>query len=249
MATLRSPAKAWSPNASAFGPKGHRTGGSIHFVINNQIGFTTNPHYSRSSPYCSDMARMIEAPIFHVNGDDPEAVVHFAKIATEFRQPFQKPVVIDMFCYRRFGHNETDEPVFTQPTMYKIKSHPTIVESLRKNLSTRRHDGADADDMQGGGPRQARSRVQHAEGYKPNKADWLDGRWSGMGCRRRSAPRHYRVAIEALKDIGRRFTAMPRDFDAHKTIVKLMEKRPRDDRDRRRHRLGAWPSTWPSARC
>ena len=92
------------------GLKGHRTGGSIHFIINNQIGFTTNPRYSRSSPYCSDVAKMVEAPIFHVNGDDPEAVVHVAKIATEFRQKFQKPVVIDMFCYRRHGHNETDEP-------------------------------------------------------------------------------------------------------------------------------------------
>ena len=88
------------------GLKGHRTGGSLHFIINNQIGFTTSPRFSRSSPYCSDVAKMVEAPIFHVNGDDPEAVVHVAKIATEFRQRFQKPVVVDMFCYRRFGHNE-----------------------------------------------------------------------------------------------------------------------------------------------
>jgi len=118
------------------GLKGHRTGGSIHFVINNQIGFTTNPRYSRSSPYCSDVALMIEAPIFHVNGDDPEAVVHVAKIATEFRQRFQKPVVIDMFCYRRHGHNESDEPAFTQPQMYKtIKSHPGVVEMYGKRLA------------------------------------------------------------------------------------------------------------------
>ena len=97
------------------GLRGHRTGGSIHFIINNQIGFTTDPRFSRSSPYPSDVAKMVEAPIFHVNGDDPEAVVFAAKVATEYRQRFQKPVVIDMFCYRRFGHNEGDEPAFTQP--------------------------------------------------------------------------------------------------------------------------------------
>ncbi|MEL7544687.1 MAG: thiamine pyrophosphate-dependent enzyme, partial [Pseudomonadota bacterium] len=111
------------------GLRGHRTGGSIHFIVNNQIGFTTSPHASRSSPYPSDVARMIEAPIFHVNGDDPEAVTYVAKVAIEFRQRFGKPVVIDMFCYRRHGHNEGDEPMFTQPLMYKtIKSHPTVVK-------------------------------------------------------------------------------------------------------------------------
>src|SRR6267378_1173677 len=111
---------------SLSGLRGHRTGGSVHFIVNNQIGFTTYPRYARSSPYPSDVAKMIEAPIFHVNGDDPEAVVYAAKVATEFRQKFQHPVVIDMFCYRRFGHNEGDEPSFTQPLMYKaIRAHPS----------------------------------------------------------------------------------------------------------------------------
>ena len=111
------------------GLKGHRTGGSIHFVINNQIGFTTSPMYSRSSPYPTDVAKMIEAPVFHVNGDDPEAVVYVAKVAIEFRQRFGRPVVIDMFCYRRFGHNEGDEPSFTQPLMYsKIRGHETTLD-------------------------------------------------------------------------------------------------------------------------
>ena len=117
------------------GLKGYRTGGSVHFIVNNQIGFTTYPRYSRSSPYPSDVAKMIEAPIFHVNGDDPEAVVYAAKVATEFRQKFQKPVVIDMFCYRRFGHNEGDEPAFTQPLMYKaIRAHPSTLEIYAKKL-------------------------------------------------------------------------------------------------------------------
>ena len=111
------------------GLRGHRTGGSVHVIVNNQIGFTTNPRYARTSPYPSDVAKMIEAPIFHANGDDPEAVVFAAKVATEFRQRFHKPVVIDVFCYRRHGHNEGDEPAFTQPLMYKvIATHPTTLE-------------------------------------------------------------------------------------------------------------------------
>ena len=117
------------------GLKGYRTGGSLHFIINNQIGFTTDPRYSRSSPYPSDLAKMIEAPIFHVNGDDPEAVVHVANLAIEFRQSFHKPVVIDMFCFRLYGHNEGDEPAFTQPVMYKeIRAHKSTLEIYGERL-------------------------------------------------------------------------------------------------------------------
>jgi 2-oxoglutarate dehydrogenase E1 component len=210
------------------GLKGHRTGGSIHFIINNQIGFTTNPRYSRSSPYCSDVARMIEAPIFHVNGDDPEAVVHCAKIATEFRQTFQKPVVIDMFCYRRFGHNETDEPAFTQPIMYrKIKSHPPTSDIYQKKLVSEgviTKDAADA--MRAEFRQKLEGEFEQAASYKPNKADWLDGRWSGMGFADDEARRGTTAVDEAvLKDIGRRITAIPSDFEAHKGVIKLMEKR------------------------
>ena len=177
------------------GLKGHRTGGSIHFIINNQIGFTTNPRYSRSSPYCSDVARMIEAPIFHVNGDDPEAVVHVAKVATEFRQKFQKPVVIDMFCYRRFGHNESDEPAFTQPLMYKtIKGHPTAVEIYSKQLIDEGVVTAeDVEDDEDGVPQLARDRAQGGRRLQAQQ-----GRLAGRplvedGPRRgRRAPRQYR---------------------------------------------------------
>ncbi|MDR3506563.1 MAG: thiamine pyrophosphate-dependent enzyme, partial [Caulobacteraceae bacterium] len=117
------------------GLKGFRTGGTIHFIVNNQIGFTTSPRYSRSSPYPSDTALMVEAPIFHANGDAPEAVVFAAKVATEYRQKFGKDVVIDMFCYRRFGHNEGDDPTMTQPLMYaKIKSHPSTRELYSQRL-------------------------------------------------------------------------------------------------------------------
>ena len=165
------------------GLKGHRTGGSIHFIINNQIGFTTSPRYSRSSPYCSDVAKMVEAPIFHVNGDNPEAVVHVAKIAVEFRQRFQKPVVIDMFCYRRHGHNEADEPAFTQPLMYRaIKSHPSAVAIYSKRLIAEGVVSAqDVEDMQARFRAHLDAELAGADSYRPNKADWLDGRWSDIG--------------------------------------------------------------------
>ncbi len=210
------------------GLRGHRTGGSIHFIINNQIGFTTAPHHSRSSPYCSDVALMIEAPIFHVNGDSPEAVVHVAKIATEFRQRFQKPVVIDMFCYRRHGHNEADEPLFTQPAMYKrIKSHPTVVDVYSKTLID---DGvmtaSELGEMKDGVRANLDAEFSFSDGYKPNKADWLDGRWSGIT---RPDSDDWRgntgVDVEKLKDIGHRVTTIPNDFHIHKTVGKLVERR------------------------
>ena len=115
--------------------RGFKTGGTIHFVINNQIGFTTMPQYGRSAPYCTEIAKMVQAPIFHVNGDDPEAVVHVCRLATEFRNKFKVDVVVDMFCYRRSGHNEADEPSFTQPLMYKaIKKQITTRKKYEKKL-------------------------------------------------------------------------------------------------------------------
>src|SRR5690606_21169494 len=115
--------------------KGYTTGGTVHFVVNNQIGFTTDPSEARSSRYCTDVAKMIEAPIFHVNGDDPIAVIWAMELALRYRQEFSSDVVVDMYCYRRHGHNETDEPAFTQPTLYKqISTHPPVSESYGKRL-------------------------------------------------------------------------------------------------------------------
>ena len=210
------------------GLKGHRTGGSIHFVINNQIGFTTNPRYSRSSPYCTDVAKMVEAPIFHVNGDYPEAVVHVAKIATEFRQRFQKPVVIDMICYRRHGHNESDEPAFTQPRMYKaIKSHSTTLEIYSQKLIEEGVVNADeVEEMRARFRAKLDEEFKSADTYRPNKADWLDGRWAGLN---NAAGDDWRgntgVDLEVLKDIGRRLTTIPADFNAHKTVRRLLDRR------------------------
>jgi 2-oxoglutarate dehydrogenase E1 component len=212
------------------GLRGHRTGGSVHFIVNNQIGFTTNPRFARSSPYPSDVAKMIEAPIFHANGDDPEAVVFAAKVATEFRQKFQKPVVVDMFCYRRFGHNEGDEPAFTQPIMYrKIREHPTVVELYGKKLIA---DGviSEGEIEQNRADWRARldAEFEAAQGYRPNKADWLDGRWSGM----RTAgdiedPRRgdTGVALATLRDIGGNITRVPKGFKLHRTIARFLETR------------------------
>ncbi|MDH3474341.1 MAG: 2-oxoglutarate dehydrogenase E1 component [Rhodospirillales bacterium] len=207
--------------------KGYRIGGTIHFVVNNQIGFTTNPVNSRSGPYCSDVAKIIQAPIFHVNGDDPEAVVHVARIATEFRQTFRKDVVIDMFCYRRFGHNEGDEPAFTQPLMYKaIAKHPTarkiyanrlvaegtLTEAEAETLVTQRQEMLEAD-------------FEAAKAYKPNKADWLEGAWSGLDRVRGYDARRGKtdVPLETLKRVGAALAKVPEGFNLNRKIARQLE--------------------------
>jgi 2-oxoglutarate dehydrogenase E1 component len=210
------------------GLKGHRTGGSLHFIINNQIGFTTNPRFSRSSPYCTDVAKMVEAPIFHVNGDDPESVVHVAKIAAEFRQKFQKPVVIDMVCYRRYGHNESDEPMFTQPRMYRvIKKHTPVATRYADRLVAEQIlTEQQVDEMRSGFRAHLESEFTAADHYKPNKADWLDGRWSSIGFAEDEARRgNTGVDLNILRDIGRRLTKVPGDFNAHKTVKRLLNRR------------------------
>jgi 2-oxoglutarate dehydrogenase E1 component len=213
------------------GLKGHRTGGSLHFIINNQIGFTTYPRFSRSSPYPSDVAKMVEAPIFHVNGDDPEAVVFAARVATEFRQQFQKPVVIDMWCYRRFGHNEGDEPGFTQPLMYKkIRAHRTTLDLYGEKLVA---DGqltqADVDRMKDAWRARLEAEFEASQSYKPNKADWLDGRWAGLkpGYQASEDERKGKTGapLESLKEIGAKLTTVPPEFLLHRTIQRFLDNR------------------------
>ena len=210
------------------GLRGHRTGGSIHFIINNQIGFTTAPRFARSSPYPSDVARMIQAPIFHVNGDDPEAVVHVAKIAVEFRQRYHKPVVIDMFCYRRHGHNEGDEPSFTQPLMYDaIRSHPSAVSLYSKKLEDQGVLSATEFDKMGADFRgHLDSELAVADGYKPNKADWLDGKWAKIAVAEEGDRRgNTSVPMDTLKEVGRRVTSVQAGFTVHKTLERVMARR------------------------
>ena len=209
------------------GIKGHRTGGTIHIIVNNQIGFTTSPAYSRTSPYPTDIALMVEAPIFHVNGDDPEAVVHAAKVATEYRQQFHKDVVIDIFCYRRFGHNEGDEPMFTNPAMYaRIRKQKTTLQLYTERLV---QDGlipeGEIEDMKAAFQARLNDEMEAGKAYKPNKADWLDGRWKNL------APKdldNYQrgetwIKPDALADIGTALTRVPDGFDLHKTVGRQLE--------------------------
>ncbi len=210
------------------GLKGHKTGGTMHIVVNNQIGFTTAPHFSRSSPYPTDNALVVEAPIFHVNGDDPEAVVHAAKVATEFRQKFQKDVVIDMFCYRRFGHNEGDEPMFTNPVMYKrIKKHKTTLTLYTERLVK---DGlipeGEIEDMKASFQAHLNAEFETGKEYKPNKADWLDGRWSHLDKRGEDYERgQTSIKPETMAEIGKSLSSVPEGFPVHKTVGRLLDTR------------------------
>ena len=212
------------------GLRGHRTAGSLHVIINNQIGFTTNPRFARSSPYPSDIAKMVEAPILHCNGDDPESVVYAAKIATEFRQKFHKPVVIDMFCYRRYGHNEGDEPAFTQPIMYrKIKEHPTALQIYsRKLVDEGLVTDGEVEEMKASWRAKLEVEFEAGANYRANKADWLDGVWSGLkAAEKGDAPRRgiTGVPIDKLKQFGETLTTVPEGFTVHRTVQRILDNR------------------------
>jgi len=207
------------------GVRGHSTGGTIHIIVNNQIGFTTNPRFARSSPYPSDIAKMVEAPILHVNADDPEAVVHCARIATEFRQQFNRDVVIDMICYRRFGHNEGDEPSFTQPMMYeKIRQHPTTLNVYGTKLIK---EGTITAEEFNKNKKEFKNlldeQLKTAKEYKP-KLEWFEGVWSRYKPEKGKDKKGVTgVSIDAIKRIGKKITYIPEDFHIHPTIRKIFE--------------------------
>ena len=214
------------------GLRGHRTGGSLHFIVNNQIGFTTYPRYSRSSPYPSDVAKLVEAPIFHVNGDDPEAVVFCAKVATEYRQKFHKPVVIDMFCYRRFGHNEGDEPAFTQPLMYRnIRSHPTTLQIYAKKLIG---EGVvtqgEVDKMRGDWRHRLEAEFEAGQATIAEQGRLARRPLGRASRRRRTSPTTTGAARPPSTPTGSSSSpsasrALPEGFSVHKTIQRFLDNR------------------------
>jgi len=210
------------------GIRGYNTGGTIHFVINNQVGFTTSPQFSRSSPYPSDIAKMVQAPIIHVNGDDPEAVTFATKLATEYRQTFKRDIVIDMWCYRRFGHNEGDEPSFTQPLMYdQIRKHPSV-SSL---YSSRLADEGVIDQIWYDATVESFIKTldgdfEAAKSYKVNKADWFGGEWAGFA-EPQEAISERRAAVtgadrKQLLSLGKHLTTVPDDLTVHKTLDRII---------------------------
>lgn len=210
------------------GLQGYRTGGTIHFIVNNQIGFTTSPMYSRSSPYPSDVALMVQAPIFHVNGDDPEAVTYAAKVATEYRQKFGKDVVIDMFCYRRFGHNEGDEPMFTQPVMYdRIKGHASTREIYANRLVSEGLVTADEVNQQIKSFEAFLDKAfEQGKAAETNKADWLEGEWSGLGLPPDNDRRgRTGVSMSRLKALGQKITEVPEHVKVHRTLQRVISGR------------------------
>ncbi|HVI53344.1 MAG TPA: 2-oxoglutarate dehydrogenase E1 component [Candidatus Sulfotelmatobacter sp.] len=208
--------------------KGYTTGGTVHVVINNQIGFTTAPQYSRSGPYCTDVAKMVQAPIFHVNGDDPEAVVHAARIATEFRQEFKADVVIDLVCYRRHGHNESDEPAFTQPLMYrKIASHPTTrLLYAQKLIAEKVLTEEESTQMVADFQAHLEADFEAAKSYKVNKADWLEGKWAGLGLlddEEEMRDERTDVSAELLQEVGQAISKVPEGINVNRKIVRQLE--------------------------
>jgi 2-oxoglutarate dehydrogenase E1 component len=206
--------------------RGYRTGGTVHIIVNNQIGFTTAPSYARSSPYPSDVAKGIQAPILHVNGDDPEAVVEVARAAIEYRQQFKKDIVIDLFCYRRHGHNEGDEPAFTQPLMYRtIARHPTTRQLYAERLVA---DGvlgeAEVAAMASGFVADLEAQFSAAASYRPNKADWLEGAWAGFEPATDDDRRgDTALPLEFLHEIGRGLVTMPEGFRLNRKIARQIE--------------------------
>ena len=208
---------------------GYRTGGTIHIVTNNQIGFTTVPAHAYSGLYCTDVAKAIQAPILHVNGDDPEAVVWCARLCAEFRMRFQADIVLDIVCYRRHGHNESDEPAFTQPTMYKrIREMQTTRTLYAARLAAEGSVTAeDAQSIQDDFYARLEQAFEAAASFKPNKADWLEGHWAGLkavgGTDQVEQLHETAVSLDTLREVGAALCRVPTGFTANSKITRQLE--------------------------
>jgi 2-oxoglutarate dehydrogenase E1 component len=208
---------------------GYTTGGTIHVVVNNQIGFTTAPADARSTTYCTDVAKMIQVPIFHVNGEDPEAAVYVAELALDFRQTFNRDVVIDMFCYRRHGHNEGDEPAFTQPITYsKIRSRPSLTSIYTEQLiMTGDLTAAETEAITTSFEQKLQSALEEV---RTGPAEYhgmhgFEGQWKGLSSRYSHQPVETGVPEETLRLIAERLTHVPANFALHPTIKRILERR------------------------
>jgi 2-oxoglutarate dehydrogenase E1 component len=224
---------------------GYTTGGTLHVIVNNQIGFTTAPKDARSTTYCTDVAKMIQVPIFHVNGEDPEACVYIAELALDFRQTFGRDVVIDLFCYRRHGHNEGDEPAFTQPLMYrKIAERPTLSEVYTEQLIMRGDlTVAESEEIREKFQAKLQAAQQEVRSGPPRHRAGMQGfggEWEGLSPNYSHEPVETGVPDEVLKKIAGALTRVPDHLAVHPKIAKLLEAR-RQEIDERK------PVEWATA--
>jgi 2-oxoglutarate dehydrogenase E1 component len=207
--------------------RGYRTGGTVHVIVNNQIGFTTAPAYSRFTPYPSDVAKGIQSPIFHVNGDDPEAVVAVCRLATEFRQEFKRDVVVDLMCYRKYGHNEGDEPMFTQPIMYKAISAKTPPARLyaqklvAEGVMSEAEIGAMVEELN----QHFTAEYDAGKAFKPNKANWLEGKWAGFTQSKTLLGEEPETGVDVkkLKALGAALCSVPEGFQVNRKVERILK--------------------------
>ncbi|EGG13264.1 2-oxoglutarate dehydrogenase [Cavenderia fasciculata] len=206
----------------------YSTGGTVHIVVNNQIGFTTNPSSSRSSQYCTDVGKAIDIPIFHVNGDDTESVVHVCKLAAEWRQKFKRDVIVDIVCYRRFGHNETDQPKFTQPLMYnKISQQVPVIEKYSQQLIGEGILTGDQFNQVKAVIREAYEKgYQEGIKYTPKASDWFDSHWEGIRNPLQTAEiKQTNISPKTVEILAKALCSLPEGFEAHATLKRLMKEK------------------------
>lgn len=210
----------------------YATGGTIHIIVNNQIGFTTDPRFARSTPYPSDIAKSIDAPIFHVNGDDAEAVTFVCQLASDWRATFKKDVVIDLVCYRRHGHNETDQPSFTQPRMYEAitKQDTTLTQYAKQLVDEGSFSKKDIDEHKKWVWNLLEEAAEKSKNYSPGEREWLSSAWEGFPSPKELAEqildhKDTGVELDTLKHVGRTISSYPDGFNVHRNLSRILKTR------------------------